>query len=69
MGATALAAWWTQRRLHDFEEPGWKWLILLVPLVNIFWFIIIVVTDGTVGDNRYGADPRCRLPFYVETSH
>ncbi|MGN1353531.1 MAG: hypothetical protein ACI4V2_01325, partial [Alloprevotella sp.] len=27
-----LLAWWTARRLHDFNEPGWKALILLVPV-------------------------------------
>lgn len=58
---------WTVRRLRDFEEPGWKWVFLIIPILNIFWLIILLTTDGTVGDNKYGADPRHRLPFYVDT--
>ncbi|MDO4930628.1 MAG: DUF805 domain-containing protein [Bacteroidales bacterium] len=58
---------WTMQRLRDFEEPGWKWVFLIIPILNIFWLIILLTTDGTVGDNKYGADPRHRLPFYVDT--
>lgn len=58
---------WTVGRLHDFEETGWKSLILLIPVANIFWFIIILITDGTIGDNRYGADPLHRLPYHINT--
>lgn len=58
---------WTMQRLHDFDEPGWKWAYLIIPILNIFWLIILLTTDGTVGGNKYGADPRHRLPFYTDT--
>ncbi len=39
------------RRMHDTDHSGW-WL--LVPIVNL----IFAVSDGTRGDNRFGADPK-----------
>jgi uncharacterized membrane protein YhaH (DUF805 family) len=39
------------RRMHDTDHSGW-WL--LCPLVNL----IFAVTEGTKGDNRFGADPK-----------
>ncbi len=39
------------RRLHDSGHSGW-WL--LVPLANI----MLLVREGTKGDNRYGPDPK-----------
>lgn len=54
------------RRLNDFNEPGWKTAYLLIPLFNLFWLVVLLTTDGTIGKNQYGEDPRYRLPFYVE---
>ena len=39
------------RRMHDVDRSGW-WL--LVPIVNL----IFALTEGTVGDNRFGSDPK-----------
>ena len=52
------------RRLHDFEERSWKVLLLFVPIWNIFWLIILLSTDGTIGPNAYGPDPKCRYSFF-----
>jgi uncharacterized membrane protein YhaH (DUF805 family) len=38
------------RRMHDTDHRGW-WLLL--PIVNL----VFAVTEGTRGDNRFGADP------------
>jgi uncharacterized membrane protein YhaH (DUF805 family) len=39
------------RRMHDTDHSGW-WL--LFPIVNL----VFAVSEGTQGDNRFGADPR-----------
>jgi uncharacterized membrane protein YhaH (DUF805 family) len=39
------------RRMHDTDHSGW-WILL--PIVNL----IFAVTEGSVGDNDYGADPK-----------
>lgn len=45
------------RRLHDIEMSGWWYLIMLIPLVNIIFWIYIGVKPGTPGQNQYGEDP------------
>ena len=39
------------RRMHDVNKSGW---FLLIPIYNL----ILAATDGTKGDNKYGADPK-----------
>ena len=51
-------------RQHDMNQPAWKVIFLLIPIINIFWFIYICITDGTIGRNRYGKDPKHRYSFY-----
>lgn len=41
----------TIQRCHDFNASGWLSLAVLVPLVNLIFWII----PGTEGRNRYGA--------------
>lgn len=52
------------RRFHDLNQTGWLYLVFivvsLIPLVGMLaslgmlvWFCM----RGTVGDNKYGADP------------
>ena len=53
------------RRWHDLDQSGWFYLLFAVlgaipfigaiaGLVNLVWFFM----QGTVGDNKYGADPK-----------
>ncbi len=39
------------RRMHDIDKSGW---FILIPIYNI----ILACTEGTSGDNEYGADPK-----------
>jgi uncharacterized membrane protein YhaH (DUF805 family) len=39
------------RRMHDVGKSGW---FLLIPIYNL----ILACTDGTAGENEYGADPK-----------
>lgn len=47
----------TIRRLHDMDHNGWLAALLLVPLVNFFFYLWLLFGRGTDGHNRYGAAP------------
>jgi uncharacterized membrane protein YhaH (DUF805 family) len=53
------------RRLHDINQTGWIYLGLIllgvVPLINLLASIaqiVIACIPGTVGENKYGPDPK-----------
>jgi uncharacterized membrane protein YhaH (DUF805 family) len=48
------------RRMHDINKSGW-WL--LVPIYNIF----LLATNGDVGTNRFGEDPKTAIKDVAET--
>jgi uncharacterized membrane protein YhaH (DUF805 family) len=50
------------KRLHDLDKTGWLYLLGLVPIVNFFFWIYLIVWKGTDGDNRYGS-PNSGSPF------
>lgn len=45
------------RRFHDIDRPGWMWIVMWVPLLNLFWFVYLLMRKGTEGDNRFGPQP------------
>ena len=47
----------TVRRLHDIDKSGWWILISFIPLIGAIILIIWECTKGTLGPNRFGADP------------
>ena len=48
----------TIRRLHD-SDRHWAWIfVCFIPLVGFIWFLVLMCKRGTVGENRYGADPK-----------
>ena len=42
------------RRLHDIDTSGWYQLMLVIPLINILFFIWCGLAQGSVGGNKYG---------------
>ena|SRR5579862_5365826 len=46
------------RRLHDIDHSGWWVLIGFVPLLGGLILLVWHCTPGTVGANRFGADPK-----------
>lgn len=53
------------RRLHDRNMTGWFLLgfvvAIIIPLLNIvaiIAFIVVLAMPGTVGPNKFGADPK-----------
>ncbi|MBT6204467.1 MAG: DUF805 domain-containing protein [Rhodospirillaceae bacterium] len=45
------------KRLHDRGRSGWFYLLVFVPILNIWPMIEILFLRGTDGANDYGADP------------
>jgi uncharacterized membrane protein YhaH (DUF805 family) len=45
------------RRMHDHDKSGWWLLIALVPVIGFLYLLYLLVTRGTVGENRFGPDP------------
>lgn len=45
------------RRLHDLDKSGWFMLLVLIPFVNVIFGLYLLLARGTVGYNRFGADP------------
>ena len=51
------------KRLHDVDKSGWFVLFLIIPVINFILGIYMLFADGTVGPNRYGNDPKNRMPY------
>ena len=46
------------KRCHDRNRSGWFLLISLIPVIGSVWLMIeLYFLRGTVGANRFGADP------------
>ena len=48
------------RRLHDIDRSGWWMFIAIIPFVGSIVLLIWLVSEGTLGDNRFGEDPTSR---------
>lgn len=64
IGAIALTALWfvgfyfqivfLTRRLHDLNKTGWLCLLLLVPMIQFFFILYVLLAKGTPHRNDYG---------------
>ena len=61
LGALIVVIWSeiavTVKRLHDIDRPGTHWFLLLIPVYNIYFQLLLLFKPGIAGRNRYGADP------------
>ena len=48
----------TARRLHDVGKSGWMMLVSFIPLIGGVWLLVLMLTDGEKGPNKYGLDPK-----------
>ena len=48
----------TVRRLHDINKSGWFYLVSFIPYAGGIWMLVLTVTEGTRGTNKYGPDPK-----------
>lgn len=46
------------RRLHDTGKSGWMMLVALIPFVGAIWLLVLFVTEGNPGENKYGPNPK-----------
>jgi uncharacterized membrane protein YhaH (DUF805 family) len=46
------------RRLHDTDMAGGWILIGLIPMIGWILLIVFYCTAGTIGENRFGEDPK-----------
>lgn len=47
----------TVQRLYDIGRPGTDFMLILIPLYNIYIFFILLIKKGITGLNEYGDDP------------
>jgi uncharacterized membrane protein YhaH (DUF805 family) len=50
------------RRLHDVGRSGWFFWINLIPIIGWVWFLIVLCTEGSLGINKYGPNPKTSEP-------
>jgi len=46
------------RRLHDVGKSGWFLLIAIIPIIGAIWLLVLFVTDGKPGSNKWGGNPK-----------
>lgn len=46
-----------KRRLNDLDKSGWLGLLMLVPLLNMFFGFYLMLASGSSGSNSYGPKP------------
>ncbi len=54
IAALIIAIMWGKRRLNDLNKSGWLMLLLIVPLVNLFFILYMMCFSGSEGSNNYG---------------
>jgi len=42
------------RRLHDTNRSGWWYWIGFVPCIGGIWYVILMLTSSSPGQNQYG---------------
>lgn len=52
------------KRLHDLDRPGWHFLLLGIPIYNLYLWFQLLCRGGTVGRNAYGPDTFMRRRGY-----
>lgn len=43
------------RRFHDLNKSAWHGLFLLIPIINIYWAIVLLFKRGKESENKYGS--------------
>ena len=66
--AFVLSVMWGVQRLHDLDKSGWLYLLVLVPLVNVIFYLYLLFAPGTEGPNRFGNPPPPNSPLVLITA-
>jgi uncharacterized membrane protein YhaH (DUF805 family) len=54
LGSTIVSILFSIRRLHDLNRSGWWLLLSLIPLVNILFFLVLILWPGSKDGNNFG---------------
>ena len=57
IAGSVLSAFQVVKRLHDMNRPGTHYWLLLIPIYNIYFSLLLLFKKGTEGANQYGPDP------------
>ena len=49
------------KRLHDLGKSGWWTLLQFIPGLGFVLWFYLALTQGNIGTNKYGLDPRCTV--------
>jgi uncharacterized membrane protein YhaH (DUF805 family) len=52
--------------MHDVNKSGWYLFIALIPLIGAIWLLVLLIKEGTIGENQYGPDPNNPAIFDFE---
>ena len=52
------------KRFHYLDRPGWHFLLLGIPIYNLYLWFLLLCRGGTNGPNVYGPDPYLRRRRY-----
>lgn len=44
------------KRLHDFDQSGWLYLLMLVPIVGFILLLALLIAGPNPGPNQYGPE-------------
>jgi uncharacterized membrane protein YhaH (DUF805 family) len=58
LAATYWMLTFSVKRAHDFGMSGSSGWLALIPLVNLFWFAVLLLRDGDQMTNKYGPPPK-----------
>jgi len=56
----------TIKRFHDLNRTGWSALLLIIPVVNIYFLIILLFSKGSKEINDYGAPSLFTLNYIIK---
>lgn len=57
IAATVGACMLMVRRLHDLNRNGAFFWVSFIPVVGLIFLVYLFFAEGTIGWNKYGADP------------
>lgn len=55
------------RRLHDVGKSGWWTLLGFIPIVGGIILLVWHATEGSLGDNQYGPNPKLPVTAAIAT--
>jgi len=44
------------KRLHDFNQSGWLYLLMLIPFAGFIMLLVLLIVGPTPGQNQFGSE-------------